>query len=244
MMTRRVPAFAAFLLAAAMPLTAGTTVFTVVNTNDSGNGSLRAAIVNANNTPTPLIVFDIPDAGVHTIAPLSALPALTSSATIDGYTQPGSSPNTLSDGDDAVLLIEIDGSNLPSGVNALELQGSGSTVRGLVINRVGANVYGSGILAAGAGGHVIEGNFIGTDAAGASELANVTGIRLASGSNRVGGTVPAARNLVSGNAFEGLTLEAGTGNTIVGNFIGTDRGATAAIPNGSDGIYVVSSSSA
>ena len=137
---------AALFIVAAGPLSAGSTVFTVVNTNDSGNGSLRAAIANANNTPTPLIDFDIPGAGVHTIAPLSPLPALTASVTIDGYTQPGASPNTLADGNDAVLLIEIDGTNL--GFVGIDLQGGGSTVRGLVVNRV----PGTAVQLAGTGG--------------------------------------------------------------------------------------------
>ena len=181
---KRASVIAALLLAAAAPLTAGSTVFTVANTNDSGSGSLRAAIINANTTPAPLIEFDIPGAGVHTIAPLSPLPALTTSATIDGYTQPGSSPNTLADGNDAVLLIEIDGTNL--GPIGIDLQGGGSTVRGLVVNRV----PGTALNLAGTGGHVVAGNFIGTDAAGATALPNAGGVFVSSPDNRVGERSP------------------------------------------------------
>ncbi len=53
--------------------------------------------------------FNIPRAGVHTITPISNLPEVTDQVVIDGYTQPGSSPNTLAAGDNAVLLIELNG---------------------------------------------------------------------------------------------------------------------------------------
>src|SRR5438552_13328016 len=64
--------------------------FTVTNTNDSGAGSLRQAILDANEiTGTDTITFNIPGSGVHTISPLSALPTITGAVTIDGTTQPG-----------------------------------------------------------------------------------------------------------------------------------------------------------
>src|SRR5947199_2927262 len=63
--------------------------YTVTGTANSGSGSLRQAILNSNgNFPGPnTIVFNIPGAGVHTIAPLTSLPALTVPVLIDGYTQ-------------------------------------------------------------------------------------------------------------------------------------------------------------
>src|SRR5512144_424980 len=63
--------------------------FTVVNTNDSGAGSLRQAINDANANPGSSIAFNIPGGGVHTIAGPTALPWLTVPVTIDGTTQPG-----------------------------------------------------------------------------------------------------------------------------------------------------------
>src|SRR4051812_10932852 len=70
--------------------------FTVANTNDGGTGSLRQAILDANTTAgADTIAFNIAGAGVRTIAPTLALPPITGPVVIDGYTQPGSRPNTL-----------------------------------------------------------------------------------------------------------------------------------------------------
>jgi hypothetical protein len=81
-------------------------IFIVTNANDSGAGSLRDAINQANTTGGPdQIHFAIPGAGVHTIA-LTNILGVSEAVVIDGYTQPGASPNTLAVGNDAVLLIE------------------------------------------------------------------------------------------------------------------------------------------
>jgi hypothetical protein len=78
--------------------------FTVTNTGDSGGGSLRQAITDANNNAgLDTIDFKIPGSGVHTITPATSLPFITSLVVIDGYTQSGSSANTLANGENAVL---------------------------------------------------------------------------------------------------------------------------------------------
>lgn len=110
--------------------------FTVTNTNDSGPGSLRQAINDANNSPgLDLTSFNIPGGGVKTISPTTQLPVVSEAATIDGYTQPGASPNSLAVGNNAVLLIELSGNSLPPNVGGIALVGGGITLRGLVINR-------------------------------------------------------------------------------------------------------------
>src|SRR5262249_6153 len=94
---------------ATTPLAAAT--FTVTNTNDSGAGALRQAILDA--TPDPgadTIAFNIPGSGVQTITPQSDLPQITEGVTIDGYTQPGAAVNTDPIAANAHLLIELDGS--------------------------------------------------------------------------------------------------------------------------------------
>src|SRR5690349_9027375 len=63
-----------------------------------------------NATSADTIAFSIPGSGVQTIIPASPLPTITDPVIIDGYTQPGASPNTLSAADNAVLLVELNGS--------------------------------------------------------------------------------------------------------------------------------------
>ena len=103
---------AAWILGIAGPTLSAST-FTVTNTNDSGAGSLRQAILDANASPgLDTIQFNIAGSGVHTIVPLSTM-AITDAVVIDGFTQAGSSPNTLLVGNDAVYTVEIDGSGIP-----------------------------------------------------------------------------------------------------------------------------------
>ena len=108
--------------------------------SDAAAGSqctLRAAIEEANDTAgADTIDFDIGGTGVaRTISPASALPTITDAVTIDGYTQPGSSPNTLATGNDAVLNVQLDGINAGSGVDGLRIEAPDCTIKGLVIRR-------------------------------------------------------------------------------------------------------------
>jgi hypothetical protein len=220
---------------ASTPLAAAT--FTVTNTNDSGPGSLRQAILDANANPgLDTIAFDIPGAGVHTISPSSNLDTITDPVVIDGYSQPGSSVNTDPVGTNAVLRIELDGTIVGGGFSlGLNLAAPGCTVQGLVVNG-----WGSGIRTFGTGGNVIRGNFLGTDPTGTVAKPNGTAIGISASNDLVGGTSPADRNLVSGNTagtFGGAIEIGGAANaTIQGNLVGTDASGLLAVPNG-DGIY-------
>src|SRR5207248_2151842 len=111
--------------------------------------------------------------GVHTVSPLTALPAITETVTIDGYTQPGSSANThaTTQGINAVLKIELSGAMAPanSNFNGLTINADNCTVRGLVINSFQHNA-----IDVSSNGNVIAGNFIGTNAAGTAALPNGT----------------------------------------------------------------------
>ncbi|MBI1917437.1 MAG: right-handed parallel beta-helix repeat-containing protein [Planctomycetes bacterium] len=211
--------------------------FTVTTTADSGAGSLRQAILDANNTPNlgagpDIIQFDIPGSGVHTITPGSALPNITEAVLIDGYSQPGSSPNTLAVGDNAVLEIRLDGASAGSSAIGLHLQGpGGSTVRGLSLTG-----FGSIAIAVDSASNVIEGNFLGLLADGTTTAGNGgDGVLISNvAGNLVGGTTPDARNLISGNAGSGVEVRfsGATGNVIAGNYIGTDKNGSTALGNG------------
>jgi len=205
----------------------------VTNTNDSGAGSLRQAILDLNADPDlTTITFNIPGGGVHTIIPLSALPVMTRAGVLDGYTQPGSGPNNP--------LIELNGAGAGGSANGLSIQAGNSTVRGLVINRFSQN----GIVLQ-SGNNVITGNFIGTNAAGNTSLANGgDGVLISSGefNNTIGGTTTAARNVISGNGLFGIEIAGlGTnGNLVQGNFIGTDITGSAALANSAGGVDIQS----
>lgn len=219
-------------------------VISVTNTNDSGVGSLRQAIVEANSRPgLDLIAFSIPGPSPFTIRPTSALPDITDSVIIDGYTQPGAATNSLADGTNARLLIELDGSAVTSGSqNGLFLRSTGCVIRGLAINRFGWKGIRVGLVGGGSiSGNVIEGNFIGTDITGQFARPNLeNGIALEAGDgNVIGGTLPAQRNLISGNQGEGVILVGVSAtNQILGNLVGTDATGTNRLGNGGSGIYI------
>lgn len=225
-----------FLLVAIVCLTlaniAFADTFTVINTDDTGTGSLRQAITDANgHSGLDTIAFNIPGAGVHTITPMTLLPFITSPIMIDGYTQPGASANTLANGDNAVLLIEISGAIVSNNGDGLVFDSgaSVSTVRGLVINHgwnAGISVRTDIIT--------VEGCFLGTDATGTSASGNTDGVLSDGSANtglHVGGITPAVRNLISGNGT-GIFTRGGMNHFVQGNFIGTNAAGTAALTNG------------
>ena len=219
--------------------------FTVTNTNDSGPGSLRQAILDANALGgTDTIAFNITttDPGYITstdsfrIQPLSALPTITDPVIIDGYTQPGASPNTNGPGLglNTVLKIELDGTNVGATFGHGLHLASGSTVRGLAINRFS----GDGIFLT-ASGNIIEGNFIGTNVVGALDLGNAEdGVDIRASNNTVGGLAAGARNVISGNGARGVVIQVGSGSLVLGNLIGTDASGMVDLGNTQEGVVI------
>ena len=198
---------------------------TVTTTADSGAGSLRQAILDSNASVGTLdtIVFAI-GSGVQTITPLSALPIVTDPVVVDGTTQPGYA---------GTPLVELAGEGLAG--TGLEISAGGSTVRALAINGFSVGVWLKTI-----GGNTVEGNFIGTDPSGTQGQGNgSTGLWITSSSgNTIGGSTPAARNLVSASNSIGILLDSAPDTVIAGNFIGTDVTGSVDLGNTGFGIYL------
>ena len=221
--------------------------YTVNSTDDVNDGvcnsthcSLREAILAANANPgADTIAFNISGAGVHTIAPLTALPPLTDDGTtINGYSQPGAAPTNNET--PATILIEIDGTHTTA-QSGLVITSADNLIRGLAINRFDWD--GIGIGYATATGNVIAGNHLGCDPTGMIDLGNGHSgvfIGLGATNNTIGGDEPGERNVLSGNEWSGVELH-GSGtlsNTVAGNYIGTRATGMAALGNTLYGVRI------
>lgn len=234
------------LLAACLAVTpAAAATFTVTNVADSGAGSLRQAMLDANATvDANYIHFAIPGTGAHVIAPAAALPSITRPVVIDGYTQPGAVKNTNTPeqgGLNSVIKIEIAGS--PLVVNVTGAQATGAvTVRGLAIHSTGNS---AAVVAYRHAGLRVQGCYIGADASGMHVPAPIAhGIAVIVPKDVfIGAQTAAWRNLIAGatlnNASSGIDATgesviggmSSTGPFIEGNLIGTDAAGLAALPN-------------
>src|SRR5205823_5199220 len=95
-------------------------------------------------------------------------------------------------------------------------------------------------------GNQILGNYIGTNVSGTGPLGNGNpgiDIRGATG-NTIGGTTPAARNVVSANDAYGVYLYGAGGNVVQGNYIGTDTTGTVDLGNALVGVEILAQTSA
>jgi len=225
---------AATLLACSLGVQASAqaAIFTVNTTADTGAGSLRQAIIDANASAAvaDTINFNIAT-GTQTITLNSALPSITSQLVIDGTTQPGflGSP-----------IIVLKPSVNASGINGLSLTSGSNLVKGLVFNGFGN--YAIEITGATANGNTIYGNYIGVDISGNTAAANGGGVSIDGGAdnNVIGGTTAAARNIISGNNGQGIRIGGAgtTGNKVVGNYIGTNAAGNADLGNSISGILI------
>jgi CSLREA domain-containing protein len=113
-------------------------------------------------------------------------------------------------------------------------------------NVISGNTEGLALTGATATGNLVQGNFIGTNPAGTAAIANLdAGILIVTDAagNTIGGTIAAARNVISGNGNNGVVLfpQFGTNapnNTLIGNYIGTQANGTGALPNATHGILI------
>jgi hypothetical protein len=179
----------------------------VSNTQDSGPGSLRAALYYAYDNPGTTVRFNIPTTnpgfsnGAFNIQPTDVLPSLFNATVLDGSTEPA---NTNVSGPSILLSGVLANTPAVSGT-CLRVRGTNCVVRGLIVtgfNGSGISLYG-----------------------GAT-------------SNLVGGYSAAARNVISGNMWSGISLSDNnsTGNVIAGNYIGLNAAGTAVVSNGFVGI--------
>ncbi len=213
----------------------------VTNTNNSGLGSLRDAILAANAMPgLDTITFNIPGAGPHTIAPTSALPQITDAVFIDGYSQPGADPNTndTSQGLNSDIRIVLDGTSAGF-TEGLTINADNSTIHGLSIGNfatIGVQVLGDG--------NSIGGSFIGVAPDGVTAMPNgAQGIVVFGGfGNMIGGDGMSApeegRNLISGNNGAGVLLINSQITLIYGNLIGTTADGLGDLGNGAEGVLI------
>ncbi len=135
--------------------------------------------------------------------------------------------------------------NAESGVS-ISFSASGNTIGGAAAGAgdvISAN-GGDGIeIASNATtGNIVEGDSIGTNAARTAALANAQdGVYLTdeSADTTIGGTSAGTRNVISGNADDGVDIDNSTDNTVTGNLIGTDAAGTGALANGADGVELL-----
>jgi hypothetical protein len=187
---------------------------------------------------------------VHKIDLSQTVISVGHSITIDGYTQPGASPNNLSVGDNAVILIQFDGGGpAVSASGQLSIFGDDCVIRGLSFtgfqaptnNFHYAAIYFYNAFPEGIRRVRVEGNFIGLEPDGVTLRGNDFGIfGFGDSGNVIGGNNPAARNVISGN---GTGVQSIGRETIIGNYFGTDAsglgqgyGNQVAINAGSDTI--------
>lgn len=196
--------------------------FMVLNTNDSGAGSLRQAILDTNANPgRDTITFAIPGSP-YVVNPTTPLPAITDELLVDGTTQPGYAGSPV---------VEVSGS---SGYG-FDIQASNTTLRGLAITQHALD----GVFAESGLTNVrIVGNTIGTDAAGSTGRGNANaGIRLRSSNSVVDD------NVISGNVQNGILVEGSASDTISGNTIGLAPDGVTLLPNQWSGITMYDGSS-
>jgi hypothetical protein len=201
----------------------GAATFTVTSNADSGPGSLREAVAAVNASAGPHeIHFAIPGSGVHVITLLTDLPPLTETVTVDGYTQPGSSPNTQAPGFglDTVLRIQLQPGPIPSPNIGLWLQAPDCLVRGIAFNGLNVSV----VVGPSADRTRVQGCFVGTDASGMTASTISTGVAVSGSVDcLIGGGTPETRNLISGGREANVLLgSGGSGHRVQGNLIGTD----------------------
>lgn len=226
----------------------GTEEIVVTNTGDDDTpGTLRWALGRANaNANYSVIRFDIPGSCPRPIVLGAELPGVTTPVGIDGYSQPGSHPNTLDGGlsgmaTDAQICVWITSSGTNYGLRVPPGSNGRLGVSGLTLGNfqqaaiaieagTGSSIVGNEIRAPEPIGIFVGGTATGTQIGGPDPWqTNVIRSRIGYGvalnppstgsrvENNLIGIEAGGNEVVSGNAI-GIGVSA-SGNTIVGNAI-------------------------
>ncbi len=197
---------------------------TVTSSANSGAGTLRQAILDANVTAIEeTIAFDIPGSCPRVITLSTPLPTISSTLTLDGFTQPGSSPNDRPDdsnpADNSVHCVVL-ASDATATLNLTPGPGQMVTVRGFAFYRATE----AQIRVSGSGGATVLGNTFST---GTSLLEpNVPQYAISvddAPDTRIGGNDPADRNIIGRASLAGVRLGPGMGREVIRNFIGLSK---------------------
>lgn len=260
------------LLAGALCAPAGAATITVNATADNaaadGLCTLREALIAANTdlpsgtdsesaggrlegecaagSGSDVIAFAIPGDGPHRIIIGAALPNITQPVTIDGYTQPGATPNSVNalSGFDADIRIILDG-GAPASVlrPALRLAAgsSGSTVRGLEITNVTSSTccrdFGV-VVEPLTSDQVIAGNVLHTNKRGGVLVGDLNTL-MPSTRVRIGGPLAADRNALFGfPSATAIVIESCQDCTVENNWIGVRPDGAVPNPSNQIGIFV------
>ena len=215
--------------------------------DDGSAGTLSAAVGNI-NSGGGTIKFNITDGGACPwVITLGDELDISANATINGYSQTGTSVNTLDTGDDATICIIIEagtGGTPPTRgmvVPAAAADGVSVTIKGLAFSGFST----VGVDLQGGSQHAVTGNHFGGNVGGHALVANGFDVRLgaATHDNTIGGTDDADRNIVGDATGSGIVVADGSANNqVINNYIGigwssgsssyTNRG------NGARGIYL------
>ena len=199
--------------------------FTVTNLNNSGAGSLRQAITNANSSGgADIINFSVSG----TINLTFALPGINGPVTIDGTTAPGYVCGAP--------VVAVDGGGGAGNGFQFIAGSSGSSILGLNVRRFQFNA----IQFINSDNNTIQGCFIGTNLAGTMPMSNgQNGVQVEVGSDNllIGGPNVCDRNVISGNNGTGVALISSINCTVSGNYIGVNATGTGAMGNQQNGIY-------
>ncbi len=181
--------------------------------------SLREAIETANRSPNPVIIRFSPAQPSMVITLDTPLPPIKYPVIIDGTSS-----------HDHRVTLQGPGTTAHPPIDGLTLASQGSIIRGLVIQHFSGN----GVVIRG-NANILESNTIGSDFRDPQNTGNGgNGILISGNNNIIGAPVPTTQNIIARNRGNGVIIEKGAGNKIVGNLIAGNLGSGIEIQQGQE----------